>query len=301
MNPPAFSVIIPAFNRAHFLPRAIDSVLAQSLTDFELIVVDDGSTDESRKLIEAITDPRVKYVYQVNAGAAAARNNGATAAEGRCVTFLDSDDEATPTWLAEFADAFLARQAAVVCCGVIQASYAEGRTTETTVLPHDLGPMVGHQTGLFITGGTYALKQEVFDAIGGFAAELRAGQHTELSFRLIPYCKGNDLKIHSIARPLVRRHIHEGPSIRKDPRALLQGSLYFLEHHTDKLRRDRRTLADYWAVAGVASIRSGQFHRSRKYFKRAIQAYPWDWRHYVRFLPTLVPHIGKKILTRIYD
>lgn len=96
--PPAVSVVVPTFNRASLLPRAIDSVLAQTFTDFELLVVDDASTDETGEVVGRYTDPRVRYLVQPqNTGVAGARNRGMRAARGDFIAFLDSDDE----WLPE--------------------------------------------------------------------------------------------------------------------------------------------------------------------------------------------------------
>lgn len=89
---PFFSIIIPTYNRASWLPRTIQSVIAQSETDFELLVIDDGSTDETRKVVKAINDPRIRYHFQENAERGAARNKGVQLARGRYVHFLDSDD-----------------------------------------------------------------------------------------------------------------------------------------------------------------------------------------------------------------
>lgn len=89
---PFFSVIIPSYNRAEWLPGTIQSVLQQSEGDFEILVIDDGSTDSTRQVVEAIDDPRVKYHYQQNAERGAARNMGVQLAVGRYVHFLDSDD-----------------------------------------------------------------------------------------------------------------------------------------------------------------------------------------------------------------
>ena len=97
MSPtPFFSVIIPVYNRADVLGRALQSVLAQSFQDFEIVVVDDGSRDDPRTVVEAIGDPRIRYVRQDNRGGAAARNRGFDEACGQFVALLDSDDRFLP-------------------------------------------------------------------------------------------------------------------------------------------------------------------------------------------------------------
>ena len=92
---PEVSVILATFNRQNLVGRAIQSVLLQDFPGFELIVVDDGSTDQSAEVISALRlkDSRVSYIFQQNQGLASARNTGVAAAKGRYVTFLDSDDE----------------------------------------------------------------------------------------------------------------------------------------------------------------------------------------------------------------
>ena len=87
-----FSVIIPAYNREKEIKRAVDSVLSQTLQDFEVIVVDDGSTDQTGAIVQSINDSRIVYVRQDNRGATAARNNGVRHAKGIYISFLDSDD-----------------------------------------------------------------------------------------------------------------------------------------------------------------------------------------------------------------
>lgn len=89
---PLVSVVIPAFNAARFLTGSIPSVLAQTWTDFELIVVNDGSTDTTAACVQAFDDPRIRLVSQVNRGLAGARNGGIRAARGTYIAFLDADD-----------------------------------------------------------------------------------------------------------------------------------------------------------------------------------------------------------------
>ncbi len=88
---PEVSVVIPTFNRADLLPQAIDSVLSQSYTDFELIVVDDGSTDSTQEVLSPYRG-KIRYLFQENRGVSAARNLGVKVARGRYICFLDSDD-----------------------------------------------------------------------------------------------------------------------------------------------------------------------------------------------------------------
>ena len=96
---PEVSIVLPTFNRVDVIGRAVASVLRQSFEDWELLVVDDGSTDGTRARLEGL-DPRLRYIEQANQGVYVARNTGLQAARGRFITFLDSDDEWLPHFLA---------------------------------------------------------------------------------------------------------------------------------------------------------------------------------------------------------
>lgn len=96
---PLVSIIIPAFNRSGTLPRAIESVLKQTFRDFELIVIDDGSIDDTSDIIESVDDPRIKSYFQPNRGVSSARNLGIKNSTATFLAFLDSDDEWMPSKL----------------------------------------------------------------------------------------------------------------------------------------------------------------------------------------------------------
>ncbi len=96
---PLISIIIPTYNRAYILPRAIGSVLNQTYSNWELIIVDDGSTDTTKELIESYDDARIIYVYQENKGPSPARNMGLRNTRGEWIAYLDSDDELVPEYL----------------------------------------------------------------------------------------------------------------------------------------------------------------------------------------------------------
>jgi glycosyltransferase involved in cell wall biosynthesis len=97
-TPLFFSVVIPLYNKEATVARAIQSVLSQTLQDFEIVVVDDGSTDNGARVVENIGDPRIRLIHQENQGVSSARNRGIAEAKHELIAFLDADDE----WLPEF-------------------------------------------------------------------------------------------------------------------------------------------------------------------------------------------------------
>ena len=98
MNTPLVSVIVPTYNREKYITLALDSILSQTFKDYEILVIDDGSTDNTKEALKSYMD-KIHYIYQNNAGVSAARNAGIRIAKGEWLAFLDSDDEWNPTYL----------------------------------------------------------------------------------------------------------------------------------------------------------------------------------------------------------
>jgi glycosyltransferase involved in cell wall biosynthesis len=92
MKSPFFSIILPTYNRASFISKAIESVIDQLYNKWELIILDDGSTDNTKEIVLSFNDDRIRYIYQENKERSAARNNGIRNAKGEYICFLDSDD-----------------------------------------------------------------------------------------------------------------------------------------------------------------------------------------------------------------
>lgn len=92
MHTPLFSVLVPAYNIESLIRQTLESALAQTIQDLEIVVVDDGSSDKTTEVVHSFTDPRIRLIHQANAGVSAARNRAIAEARGKYVAFLDGDD-----------------------------------------------------------------------------------------------------------------------------------------------------------------------------------------------------------------
>ncbi|MEK7480994.1 MAG: glycosyltransferase [Patescibacteria group bacterium] len=185
---PLVSVIVPTYNRAHTLARAIASVLAQSFNDFELIVVDDGSTDNTKEIMARFHDARIQYVKIVHQGAAAARNKGIEMAQGDFVAFQDSDDEWLPEKLAAQVD--MMRQSppsvGVVYTGFtkITKSGAHKEYPPASLMRKEGALLVELLLDNFITTQAALVRISCLRAVGGFDERLYGMQDWELWIRI---------------------------------------------------------------------------------------------------------------------
>ena len=178
---PFFSIIIPSYNRTHVVKRVIDSVLNQYFEDFEIIVVDDGSTDDTKKNVLSIDDKRIIYKYQENKGVCSARNYGAKIALGDYLIFLDSDDFVEKNWLEDFHNEFVSSSCDIVYCNVkmilpngsiklIEATNPYGIVKENSVKGTDLT-------------GSWVVKKEAFSLVGMYDENIKFGENNELRLR----------------------------------------------------------------------------------------------------------------------
>ena len=128
MNP-RFSVIMPLYNKERYVKKAIESVIAQTYRDFELIIIDDGSTDNSLEVVRGlkIEDRRLKILTQSNSGVAVARNNGVAASEGEYMCFLDADDWWEANFLEEM-DRLITEYPEAGLCATNYIYYKPGKT-----------------------------------------------------------------------------------------------------------------------------------------------------------------------------
>ena len=292
---PTFTVIIPTFNRSGKIRHAVDSVLAQAYPDFELIVVDDGSTDDTREVIAAVSDRRLRYERQANRGRCAARNAGAESACGEHVTFLDSDDEALPNWLADLAAGFdTDRNVGIVCTG--HERILDGGARQT-VLPSRLDEFFGAsgRAGLFVAG-TFAVRREIILEVGGYEERLTFSENTELAIRMVPHCLARGYRLECIERAGTIYHMNRSVSPSRDALANdLASSEYILQTHRDRLALSPRPYSYYLGTAGVRAARLGDYVKARRFFAQAVRQRPTRPRHFGRWLLAAFPPLGRRV------
>lgn len=282
------SIVIPSYNRAHLLPRAIRSILAQTHSRWELFVVDDASTDGTADAVAPFLSERVHLIRKSrNSGAGDSRNLGASQASFPYLTFLDSDDEARPEWLEKMLRSITQAGAGAVCCGLTE--FAADGSLLRTKLPSDMGALFDHQHGAFTRGSDYLVKRELFEAVGGFDVALRCGQHTELAMRLIPKLRSLGLKVETISESLIKVNIHTGPRIRTDWDAMFQGHAFAVRKHQDLFAKDKNLLANYLSISAVCGIRIGQVAEARAFFREALRANPERPVLWLRWMVAQVP------------
>jgi glycosyltransferase involved in cell wall biosynthesis len=185
---PGVSVIIPAYNYGRFLATAISSVLTQEYPHFELIVVDDGSTDDTAQIVQQFTDSRLRYVHKQNAGLSAARNTGIAAARFPLVAFLDADDEWLPGFLKQAVAAFarLPEEFALVACRHTYIN-AAGDRLHFKRLDVGLPQEITCRDIIFRTHfqpSCVVTKKSVFTTCGDFDTTLRSSEDRDMWIRI---------------------------------------------------------------------------------------------------------------------
>jgi glycosyltransferase involved in cell wall biosynthesis len=240
---PSLTIVIPTYNRHEELAGAVESALAQTLSDVEVVVVDDASDTP----VEVGGDPRVACVrLEQNVGLAAARNAGLAAARGRWVTFLDDDNRLLPEMaaisLAAIEDATLPPPVAVI--SAIDVVGPGGKLLDRRVPPtHPRGHHFSLETAPFershMTKHTLVAERDLLREIGGFDPDLPSREMSDLFLRLNPVC--SILGIPTVTMLLTRTG---GPRLSRDRIALEGGFWQFVEKHRALLRSHPEGYAD---------------------------------------------------------
>ncbi|MGB3493023.1 MAG: glycosyltransferase family 2 protein [Elainellaceae cyanobacterium] len=286
MTQPQLSIIIPTLNRPQFLPVAVQSALAQTIEDFEVVVVDDGSSEP----VVLPEHPRLRLVrLPENRGTAAARNVGAREARGKWMTYLDDDDQLLPhmaeTALNALKTTTLPQPVAVL--SGLEVVSSKGQLIETRIPPtlargshfflEEIEPGKS-----FISKQTLVVEREVFLSLGGYDETFLSRVHTELFLRLNPVCS-----LLGVPAVTYRLTAHDGPRISKDP-ALRQVSFnHLVTKHRQIFEDHPKMFANFVYKHAHTSRKLGQQRAAFSSLMWAFKIHPF--------------HVSSKAMRFMYD
>lgn len=297
---PTVSVIIPTYNRAYLIGKAIKSVLNQSYQDFELIVIDDASTDSTEDKIKEYQkkNNRIKYIkHMKNKGSSAARNTGIKAAKGDYIAFQDSDDEWLPGKLEKQMNKF---ETAPLEIGVIYSGFWRIQGDKKDYIPSNkITEREGdiHTELLkenFITTQSIVVRRECFGKAGMFDENLPRLQDWELVLRLSKY-----YRFLFIDEPLVISY-YSNESISADKEAYIIALELILKKHFEDFNQFKHILSKHYYILGKTIYSEGDLVKSRRYFFSAIEKYPLNIDYLIGYLKSFLSTKAYNKLKNIY-
>lgn len=290
------SVIVPAYNRAKLIRRSIQSILNQGYRDFELIVVDDASTDGTEEIVKGFQDPRIRYIrHDKNRGASAARNTGVKAAKGGFIAFQDSDDEWFPEKLEKQMKAF---EAASPDVGIVYTGFwrLEGNKkiyTPSPFLKHKEGAI--HKDllkGSFVSTQTIVVRKECFKKAGLFDETLPRLQDWELVLRLSKH-----YKFKHIDEALLNAYFTPY-SISASNKSHIKAFESIITKHFEDFNKNKKILAKHYFSIGIFLCIDGEFKKGRNYFLKAIKLNPTNISYLtIAFLSLLSKNIFNAVIS----
>jgi len=282
MSQPRVSVVVPCYNRAGTVGSSVRSVLEQSFSDLELIVVDDGSTDTTLGILDAIDDPRLQILRKdTNAGVSAARNSGIATARAQWVAFQDSDDIWHPDKLARQMNILEAPGANHVAayCGMEIEMAGETRYVPQRGAAHREGDVLpGLVWHSFISTQTLIIRREILQEVGGFDEDLRALVDWELMLRV-----AQSGPVALIDEPLVRQRFSSN-SITNDPLRRVEARAALVAKHTELIDSFPGALAAQHYTLSGGFRRCGQLERAALHMAEARKRKPWKSRWWLATL-----------------
>lgn len=267
MEPPLISIIIPTFNRVEVLPAAIESVIKQSRKRWELIIVDDGSSDFTLEGIgDYLQNDRIKYFYQKNQGVSAARNYGIKEASGEYIIFLDSDDEFSPD-LIESLENINFWNYDIICWNVLRKRDRKQFVTKPVIL----GKMYNEIRATFLAGSV-CYKKSIINQCRGFDPKISFGENYELGLRVSQI---RDLKIKIIDKSLLRYTINTSKRESNSLENRVNSYFHIFHKHRELYEKDLRAKGRINYLLGFVMEKTQKREEALNYYKISWRSYPW--------------------------
>ena len=315
---PIISVIIPTYNRAYLIGKAIKSVLNQTYQDFEIIVIDDGSTDNTKETVKSFNNFKIRYICHTNnQGVSVARNTGIRASRGKYIALLDSDDEWLPEKLDKQIKVFKSEfpEVGVVYSNVLYIDES-GKNMNKLRNPKKVEGYIyedllgGNYVG---TPSTLLIKKECFNQVGLFDDLLNAENDWDMWIRIAKYYRFALIKI-----PLVKYRFHSN-RISNNPELKIIMANRILVKYANVLEKRRGVHSKHYFNIGNRFYHMGKMKEGQRYLLKAISLYPFSIRYYIcivgslfgskcfiyfvnikRYLTSVIRTLLIKLKTRIY-
>ena len=274
---PRVTAIIPSYNRANYLPLAVESVLAQSLPVFEIIIVDDGSTDNTPEVVKSFSD-KVRFFERDHQGVSAARNAGLELAQGDIIAWCDADDEWEPEFLSSVVPLLKADpELDGVYTGFVHIDAAGNRLPHVgvkTVPPAELFSALIEND--FVLTPTLVVRRKCFETAGRFDTAFQICEDYDMWLRL-----ARRFLIAGLPQPLVRVRVHDGNTIG-NKEALLHYRLLLVEKHFGPPDGDpaawigdkRRAYAYAYVYAAIICLQTNEIERAWQFIEKASLIWP---------------------------
>ncbi|MGB7842222.1 MAG: glycosyltransferase [Salinimicrobium sp.] len=260
------SIIIPTFNRANSLPYAVKSVLEQTAPNWELVIVDDGSTDDTQKILkEYLGKERINYHFQENSGVSIARNKGVELSRGDYVIFLDSDDHFYPDLISNLNEIKFENYD-LICWQV--SKIIDGKPSLWK--PQKLEKIYNNIIASFLAG-SICYKKDLLLKVGGFDPEMNFGENYELGIR-ISNLPGLRTKV--IHQPFLVYSINSTDRTSSTNFNKTSSNLRLLRKHNDLYKKDRLSLSRLLYQVGFLYESRGKSALALSYYKRAVKIRP---------------------------
>lgn len=295
---PEVSVIIPTYNRPHYLSSAIASVYNQTFHNFEIVVVDDASKEDIRSIVNRYTDGRIKYIVHThNKGEAAARNTGLANSEADYIAFLDDDDEWFPQKL-QLQYELLSNSPptiGAVYTGQLWVEYDTGRILNQ-IIPDKRGNIYNHMMidNAVGTPSSVTVRRDCFKTVGLFDERIHYPLDYDMWIRISKH-----YGFEYIRDPLVKYRVHPN-RLSSDVGSVILGWEGLLKKHRQFFLTNKRAFSQHYRTLGHICRDIGMFEKSRDLLFAATRICPYEVRNYTSLLKlltfSLIGHSRYKML-----
>lgn len=285
---PKVSAIITTFNRAKYLKISIQSVLSQSFTDFELIILDNSSTDNTEEIVKHFQDVRIRYFKHPPLNISQTRNLGVKQAQGDYIAFLDDDDEWMPTKLAIELALFdkSAEDVGLVYGGFIRID-SDGHPFyqhKPFLRGHIIKELLELKDEFTGSASNPMIKKTCITALGGFDERVKTGEDWEFYIRLT-----EKYSIEFVSKPLVKIRHHFGARLGDKLKDYIDLEMNIMERFSEIFDSDSQLKSFYLQRMGGKWIRLNEMHTGRKFLLDAISLNRKNWIAYLQYLLSWMP------------